>query len=270
MISGMRLDCARMEKTMNGITIAVLVIFALCGFMGWRKGILRIVLSLVTLVFTILATVVLTPVLSTWIKTNTGLYDQLEQTVYTGITKSSSYNEAVDQTVADSSDVEYIAQNGEISTYVSEVVNVLNLPDSMAEKINQAATPDMIKSAVDSGSTTVKTVVTSLVAQRIADIVFYSIIYVIVFMVVFVIVRIVVAATGVIGRLPIIHEANKIGGLAFGLAEGLVIVWLMFLCITMCSNTEWGAQALVDIRNNPMLDFIYNQNLILRSTFRNL
>ena len=48
--------------------ILILVIFAL---IGWRKGVIRLVLSLVSMIITIMAAVVIAPLATTAIKNNT-------------------------------------------------------------------------------------------------------------------------------------------------------------------------------------------------------
>ena len=48
--------------------ILILIIFAL---IGWRKGVIRLVLSLVSMIITIMAAVVIAPMATTAIKNNT-------------------------------------------------------------------------------------------------------------------------------------------------------------------------------------------------------
>ena len=50
--------------------ILILVIFAL---IGWRKGVIRLVLSLVSMIITIMAAVVIAPMATTAIKNNTNI-----------------------------------------------------------------------------------------------------------------------------------------------------------------------------------------------------
>ena len=50
--------------------ILILIIFAL---IGWRKGVIRLVLSLVSMIITIMAAVVIAPMATTAIKNNTNI-----------------------------------------------------------------------------------------------------------------------------------------------------------------------------------------------------
>ena len=52
--------------------------------------------------------------------------------------------------------------------------------------------------------------------------------------------------------------------MAAGLIEGLIIVWLAFAVITATGNSSWAADVLAQIHANSFLEFIYNNNLIIR------
>lgn len=265
---------------MSWVWIAVLAVFAVCGYVGWRKGIIRIVVSLATLIITILAAVFVTPIVGHAVKTNTELYEKLQRTVYEAVYKSDLYKDAVADAVPEEIDASlpietesYQEHMENLSAYVAQIVETLNLPDDVADTIASAVAPEQILgvlSPLGVGETTVRSVVTAIIAVRLTDIIFHAVIYIIVFMVIFIILRIVVAVTNLISRLPVIHQANKLGGLLVGLAEGLVLVWLLFAVITAFSNTTWAAQALVDIGESKLLSLLYNSNLILKSAFRNL
>ena len=60
--------------------ILILVIFAL---IGWRKGVIRLVLSLVSMIITIMAAVVIAPLATTAIKNNTKIDENIAQSIYT-------------------------------------------------------------------------------------------------------------------------------------------------------------------------------------------
>ena len=59
--------------------ILILVIFAL---IGWRKGVIRLVLSLVSMIITIMAAVVIAPLATTAIKNNTNIDENIGQYIH--------------------------------------------------------------------------------------------------------------------------------------------------------------------------------------------
>ena len=62
-----------------------------------------------------------------------------------------------------------------------------------------------------------KNIMAAVIAAKLAGLALNAIIYIAVYLVVFAILKIVFAVTGVVGRLPLIYQANKILGLAFGI-----------------------------------------------------
>ena len=70
--------------------------------------------------------------------------------------------------------------------------------------------------------------------------------------------------TGLIGMLPVIHQANQIGGLLCGLIEALIVVWVMFTVITALGGTTQMSQLIGQIHDNVVTDFIYNNNPIMK------
>ena len=72
------------------------------------------------------------------------------------------------------------------------------------------------------------------------------------------------AALDIISRLPIINELNKAAGLLAGLFRGIIMVWILFIIITVFRETTWGGTALELIADSDILETIYQSNLILK------
>ena len=70
--------------------ILILVIFAL---IGWRKGVIRLVLSLVSMIITIMAAVVIAPLATTAIKNNTNIDENIAQSIYTVLYENKEVDE---------------------------------------------------------------------------------------------------------------------------------------------------------------------------------
>ena len=94
-----------------------------------------------------------------------------------------------------------------------------------------------------------------------------AIAYLVIMVVVSIVLRIVVAATGLIRRLPVIKQADKLGGLIVGLIEGIVVVWIFFTVVTAISGTQTASNILVQIHGNVILESLYNCNPITRLLF---
>ena len=85
--------------------------------------------------------------------------------------------------------------------------------------------------------------------------------------VVSIVLRVVVAATGLIRRLPVIKQADKLGGLIVGLVEGIAVVWIFFTVVTAISGTQAASNILVQIHGNAILEALYNSNPITSLLF---
>lgn len=291
---------------MNWVLLSVIVILAVFGFIGWKKGIIQIVVSLATLIVTILLSVFIAPVVCQGLKTSTELDEGLQKIVYNVMMEqkfggdnalTDADNKTEGEAVADidaelpeelknieanKADIDkyaqQIADNAlEASLYAGQIVDKLDVPENVKNQMKQIVSEQNIKKMVANNDIvkiinqtdgSMKSIMISVAATKLTDIIFRAIVYVIVFIVVFAILKVVVAVTNLVSRLPIIKQANKIGGLALGLVEGLIAVWIMFVVITACGSMEWAAAALTDISNNKLLSMLYESDIILKLIFK--
>ena len=78
-----------------------------------------------------------------------------------------------------------------------------------------------------------------------------------------VLIRGIVFSLGIVSHLPIIHGLNKTAGLLLGFAEGVVLVWIFFVVITVCASTSVGGQLLKMTAQSSILSWLYRNNLLL-------
>ena len=69
--------------------------------------------------------------------------------------------------------------------------------------------------------------------------------------------------------LRVIHELPVVGGISrfiggvWGFIEGILAVWVLFVLVTSLASSELGQKAMEQIMNNPILLYLYENNLIL-------
>lgn len=257
---------------MSWILIVTIGVFALCGYIGWKKGIISIVVSIAALLVSIIATAFLSPLVAQTIKKNTDIYTNLCDSMYRVVSTNEKVSETVNGTIAQEEDVTIAEDNlKEYESIIDECLDkingVMNLPDEFGEKVSETFSDSYLAGIVQ-GENTVKDIVVKAFAFRLADVIFQAIVYIIIFVVVWILLRIVVIASGLIARLPVIHGANKMLGMAAGLVEGLLIVWVLFMLLTAMSGNEHVAVALTDINNNALLKMLYENNVIMKMIFR--
>ena len=78
-----------------------------------------------------------------------------------------------------------------------------------------------------------------------------------------VLIRGIVFSLGIVSHLPILHGLNKTAGLLLGFAEGVVLVWIFFVVITVCASTSAGGQLLKMTAQSSILSWLYRNNLLL-------
>ncbi len=100
------------------------------------------------------------------------------------------------------------------------------------------------------------------IAEQAAGAVVERIAWILAFILISVLLGFLVHALDIIAKLPGIDTINHAGGLAVGLLEGLVVVWIFFLVITLCQGSEWGSQMMDEIQKNPLLELLYEKNML--------
>lgn len=87
------------------------------------------------------------------------------------------------------------------------------------------------------------------------------------FMIIKFIIRFILKGLNIVTEVPVIHGLNKCVGLVFGIFEGLVIVWAVFYFVLLFIGRTRGASFFAALDMNPVLKWIYNNNLLM--TFAN-
>ena len=62
--------------------------------------------------------------------------------------------------------------------------------------------------------------------------------------------------------LPILSFFNHVGGALLGAVQGIFIVWIIFLVLSLFWDTSWAQSALAMIKENSMTDYLYENNLV--------
>lgn len=64
-------------------------------------------------------------------------------------------------------------------------------------------------------------------------------------------------------ELPVLGSVSRLIGGVWGFAEGVMVVWVLFIVTTSLTVSELGQTVMISIANNPILRFLYQNNLIL-------
>ena len=96
--------------------------------------------------------------------------------------------------------------------------------------------------------------VANLITQRIA--------WVLSFLLISILLGVLVHVLDILAKLPVIESINHFGGLAVGLLEGLVVVWILLFVVVLCQGTEWGRPMMESMQQNPLLRMLQENNVL--------
>lgn len=234
---------------MNGLELIVLGIIALCGFVGYRTGFLRVVYSLVSWLIILGLVTWSTPYLTTYLEENTGLRETIQEKCFTYIEETSAkkIEEQASETKKEQKDS-------------LQDMGIL-LPENMVEQITESAAQSANEILQSSG-------IYEQIAQAIADFIIEGIAFFVAFLIAGVLVKVIAQMLDLVSRLPVLHGANKTLGVAAGLIKGLFIVWLAFYVVMLCAASEQGMQIVTFIEESPILLYLYNHNILVELIYK--
>ena len=210
------------------VDLIIVAVMLLFIFLGYKKGLTGSLIKLLSFVIAIVLAVILYKPVGNVVIENTTIDDNIR----------TSLNETFG-----------VKENKQ------EEKNEENVPSSIMNNINKEienATDEVKTNVIDETTKTVVYVGSAIV----------------IFLAVKVVLLIVSLFTSQITKLPIIRQVDKIGGLAYGAIEGIVIVYAILAVISLTS-VIWANNAVVmAIGKSTLGEMLYNNNIILNLLFK--
>lgn len=222
---------------MNWILIAVIVILVALGWLGFNKGLVKMVFSLASTVIALLVAMLFSPIVAGVMKNNEGIVSFFDEKI---------------SAIVDFAPEEAKEEN---AANQKSLVESLPLPrsikDTILENNNEA---NYLALNVESFE--------AYVCRQITNVVINAIAFVVTLIVALIVLFILCNTLNVLAKLPILRQINEVGGAAAGVAEGILVVWILFGILTMFATSAFGSSSLALIAENPVLDFLYKNNLV--------
>ncbi len=204
------------------VLIVAIAILALTALRGYRVGIARMVLYVITLILTIVLTGLLLRPVSLFIRENTSLYENI-------------YDEVLD----------VVQEHGVVN---KDALDQLPFPQYVLDRVGEE---QIVSDNIEAG-----------IAMSISSYIYNALIYICLNIVIYLLLRIIMGAFGIVTRLPVLKEVNKLAGFAVGFAEGILVLWLICLLLQACGSESWAQEIFVQINQNAFLNWIYSHNLV--------
>ena len=233
---------------MNWLLILALAIIGLCAFAGWRAGFVKSVFSLISTVAVIIITILVSPIVTNMLKSSEmiagTIQSKLEAVVdLSGIANNLSAEEEKDP---------------------AAFIDGLELPDSIKETIKNSLAETM-EEKKEEAADFVGDKLNSLevyICERLTDIILNALGFFITFIVAAAGLAVLCFVLDLLSKLPVLHQINTLFGVAMGALEGLVILWIVFIVITMLGSTAFGQTCLNMIWESKILSFLYDSNIL--------
>lgn len=223
---------------MNWILLAVIAIVAVMGLLGWKKGLIKMVFSLASTVIALLFAAIFSPVVADLMKSNEGIVSFFDEKV--------------------GAIVDFSGEDAEKDTEVQEnLIEELPLPETIKDSLKENNTMEKYVDMDVAGFE-------EYVCRQITNVILNALAFVITLAVAIIALWILCHALNILAKLPLLKQINQMTGLAAGLAEGVLLVWILFVVLTMFAGSAFGQDAMAMIGENPLLDFLYKNNLVLK------
>lgn len=221
---------------MNELLIIVGFIFLLCAVIGANRGLIKIVASLVTTLVTVVLVIFATPYVGEALKK----FTPIESTVQKKCVELLPVEE-----------VENLTREAQIALIESS-----DFPQMFKDLLLENNNNEVYASL---GVETFAEYVGAYLATLICNIAAFLVTFVLVT----IIVRLLLYILGVIGDLPVIGGINRLAGGALGLVTGLVIVWVLFIVITLFYDWTISKRFFENIAESQLLQMLYNNNILM-------
>lgn len=220
---------------MNWLLIAVAVILIGYAFSGRQRGFIRTVFALFSTIIALMLTVWISPVISKQLQENNKVMGFVTERVEKAISFENMGDKVSEQV---------------------EFINKLPMPKAIRHTLVENNTKDVYKAmAVDNFK--------EYISNSISRIIINAASFLVIMVIILIGLALLCEALNIISKLPIINGLNKTAGLLAGLLQGIVVVWIGCIVLTVLGGTKLGQNMFEMINESTFLSIIYNNNLLL-------
>lgn len=222
---------------MDWICIVIGVLFFICLISGWARGLFKVLLSVAGMIASIIVATYIAPSVSGYLEEHTMWDDNIAAYISEELSFSDSQNET-------SKGVQV------------EVINDLPISETLKANILDNNNSEMY-SALDA------TGVYDYIAKSMAVVILNAAVFLVLVVVAHVFFVTLGKAAEGLTKLPIIRSIDKIGGLVLGAIQGLILIWILFLILSITSTSEISQEMIEAINQFSLLKLLYDNNLLL-------
>lgn len=223
-------------KMTNWLLVIVAGIILFHVFDGIKNGFIRKAVSVLSLAVTLALVTQITPMVTEFLTEHTQIERTIRETCIQMLHKDNDNEmEKADQVLA---------------------IEAMPLPDNVKELLlenNNYEVYDLLE--VGGFYDYVGAYVTKMIINALS--------YLITFITVWAVMKMILTALNIIASLPVLRGINKLAGGVLGAAEGVVIVWVIFLAATVFCSGSLGQQIFAMIQESDLLTYLYTHNILM-------
>lgn len=226
------------DYAVNLITLAVVALVLMCALIGYKRGLIKSVLSAAGIVGAIILANILNPYVADFLADFTSLREDIHDKI-------------------------------EVSMGVDELEEQLTVYDQ--EKLLESMDmPELVKNYIRSGNASLEkgqtTVVSYIdyVVDYLTDMVMKGVAYLLTVVITSLIILILLALSNILPGIPVLNGLNRWGGVIFGIVQAILITWVAMLVITFMSAFSWAKDMMDMIDGSAMLSYLYDNNVFLK------
>ncbi len=223
---------------MNLMLLSATAVVLICVLVGLRRGLIKSAVSAVGIVGAIVLANICNPYVGDLLCKHT----EIRNVVHNKIENNLGLEDVQDR----------------LSVYEQEdYIEKLNLPEIVKDYIRSGD-----KKNPGGKDNTEKYL--DYVTDYLTDMVMNGIAYILTVVIIGIVLLIALGISNILSGVPVIGGIDRAGGAVFGLAQGILIVWLAMLVITFLSAFPWGNQMMSMIDENDVLSYVYKKNIFLK------
>lgn len=154
---------------------------------------------------------------------------------------------------------------------VEDAVENADIPrDMQVQAIEMADLPDIFKNLLSTNNNNeiyeelgVETFA-QYVGTYLAKLIINIVAFLGTFIIVTIILRAIIFALDIVTELPVLGFINRLAGGAVGIIGALIIVWILFIIVTLLYTTSFGKEIYQTIQGNDITKMIYENNPIMK------
>ncbi len=213
------------------LDLIIVGIILLSTFLGYKKGLIGVAFKIVSFVIAIVITLILYVPVSNLVINNTGL------------------DESIENAIVEKLAISNIEEEGELKKENT------NMPTVIVDYINNAIKDTVV--------TTQNSIVQSVARDLAINIVKIGVMIVL-FLVVKIALLFAKAIIEGIAKLPILKQFNEIGGIAYGILRGVIVIYVMLVVVSLLIPVLHNDGILQTINETMLCKILYNNNIILK------